>query len=124
MIEGKQDKLYFSGDGGYGAHFAEIGKRYGPFDLAMVECGQYDERWAQIHMMPEESAQAAVDVGARLMMPIHWGAFRLALHAWTDPAERVTKRARELKMPMTTPRIGEAVVLHRDAFPHQEWWGQ
>ena len=122
VIQGTQDTLYFSGDGGYGPHFAEIGERYGPFDLAMIECGQYDERWAQIHMMPEESAQAAVDVRARRMMPIHWGAFQLALHAWTDPAERVTVKATELNMPMTTPRIGEAVVLDRASYPNLKWW--
>lgn len=124
VIQGLQDNLYFSGDGGYGPHFVDIGERYGPFDLAMIECGQYDERWAQIHMMPEESAQAAVDVRARLMMPIHWGAFRLALHSWTDPAERVTVKARELGMPMTTPRIGEAVVLRQPDFPHTAWWAE
>ena len=122
VIQGRQDTLYFSGDGGYGPHFAEIGERYGPFDLAMMECGQYDERWAQIHMMPEETAQAAVDVQAKLLMPIHWGAFRLALHAWTDPAERVTVKAKALGVPLTTPKIGEAVVLESDSYPQTSWW--
>lgn len=122
VIRGKQDTLYFSGDGGYGPHFAEIGARYGPFDLAMIECGQYDERWAQIHLMPEESAQAAVDLRARRLLPIHWGAFRLALHSWTDPIERVTVKAQELKVPMTTPKIGEAVVVSEENFPHKIWW--
>ena len=122
VIQGKEERLYFSGDGGYGPHFAEIGERYGPFDLALVECGQYDERWDQIHMMPEESAQAALDVRARLMMPIHWGAFRLALHSWTDPVERVTVQAEALRMPITTPRIGEAVVLGSAKPPNSSWW--
>ena len=122
VIQGRDAKVYFSGDGGYGPHFAEIGERYGPFDLAMIECGQYDPRWAQIHLMPEESAQAAVDVNAALMMPIHWGAFQLALHPWDDPAERVTVRAAELNMPITTPKIGEAVVLDRESYPSSAWW--
>ena len=122
IIQGQRDKLYFSGDGGYGPHFAEIGERYGPFNLAMVECGQYDERWAQIHMMPEESAQAAVDLRAERMMPIHWGAFRLALHSWTDPVERVLVEAATLGMPVTTPKIGEPIILDLTEYPRSRWW--
>ena len=122
VIRGKHDTLYFSGDGGYGPHFAEIGERYGPFDLAMIECGQYDTRWAQIHMMPEESVQAALDLRARRVLPIHWGAFRLALHSWTDPVERITARAKERGVPLTTPKIGEAVVVSKEVFPTSVWW--
>lgn len=122
VIRGQQNTLYFSGDSGYGPHFAEIGERYGPFDLAMIECGQYDTRWGQIHMMPEESAQAAVDLRAKRMLPIHWGAFRLALHSWTDPIERVTARAPELNVSLTTPKIGEAVVVSEGSYPATDWW--
>lgn len=122
IVQGKSHNIYFSGDGGYGPHFQEIGERYGPFDFAMMECGQYDKRWAQIHMMPEESAQAAVDVQARLMMPIHWGAFRLALHSWTDPIERVTAKAQQLQMPITTPKIGETLTVGSNNPPSSSWW--
>lgn len=124
VIRGARQTLYFSGDSGYGPHFAKIGERYGPFDLAMIECGQYDPRWAQIHMMPEESAQAAVDVRTERMMPIHWGAFRLALHAWTDPAERVTVSANTLAMPLVTPRIGETLVLNGKELATTAWWSR
>ncbi|MDX5320600.1 MAG: MBL fold metallo-hydrolase, partial [Bacteroidota bacterium] len=82
MHEGK--RIYFSGDSGYGRHFKEIGNKYGPFDFAMMECGQYNERWTEIHMMPEETAKAAQDVQAKSFMPIHWGAFTLAMHDWND----------------------------------------
>ena len=122
VIRGKSDNLYFSGDGGYGPHFQEIGERYGPFDLAMMECGQYDERWAQIHMMPEETAQAAVDVQAKRLMPIHWGAFRLALHSWTDPVERVTAKAAQLQIPVVAPKIGETFVVDSPSPPSEVWW--
>ena len=122
IIKGTKDNIYFSGDGGYGEHFKQIGEKYGPFDFAMIECGQYNERWRKIHMMPEESAQAAVDVQAKRMMPIHWGAFSLALHNWTDPVERVLVKAKELQMPITTPRIGEPVVLDGGLFPQIHWW--
>lgn len=122
IISADTTNIYFSGDGGYGPHFKEIGEKYGPFDFAMLECGQYNENWAQIHMMPEETVQAAIDVKARRMMPIHWGAFALALHKWTDPIERVTKRARELNVPLIAPKIGQEVWLHNSSYAQEIWW--
>jgi len=105
VITGKADNIYFSGDSGYGKHFKEIGDKYGPFDISLMECGQYNEEWKVIHMMPEETVQAAVDLKSKLVLPIHWGAFILAFHDWTDPIKRVTKKAKELNMPLTTPKI-------------------
>jgi L-ascorbate metabolism protein UlaG (beta-lactamase superfamily) len=122
IITGSKDNIYFSGDGGYGPHFKEIGEKYGPFDFAMLECGQYNPNWAQIHMMPEETAQAALDVKAKLMMPIHWGAFTLALHSWTDPIERVTKKAAELNMPLIAPKIGQPIFLNETLRVQEQWW--
>lgn len=122
VIESSTKNIYFSGDSGYGPHFKTIGEKYGPFDFAMMECGQYDKRWDNIHMMPEETAQAAIDVKAKMMMPIHWGAFVLALHTWKDPVERVTKRAEELNMPVATPRIGEPIILEISEKPTARWW--
>jgi len=121
-IKHGKDNIYFTGDSGYGPHFKEIGKRLGPFTFAMVECGQYNEKWKDIHMMPEESAQVAVDVNAKWMMPIHWGAFRLAFHSWQDPAERVTKKAKELGVKVTTPRIGEPLIIGDGCYPQNHWW--
>lgn len=122
IIQSASDNIYFSGDSGYDGHFKEIGDKYGPFDFAMMECGQYDKRWDEIHMFPEESAQAAIDVKAKMMMPIHWGSFVLSLHSWTDPIERVTKKAKALNMPITTPRIGESILLDSTTFPTDQWW--
>ncbi|OHX68373.1 MBL fold metallo-hydrolase [Flammeovirga pacifica] len=122
IVKGIRHTIYFSGDGGYADHFKEIGQKYGPFDLAMMECGQYNQKWGQIHMMPEQTAQAAVDVKAKLLVPIHWGAFTLALHSWTDPAIRVTKKAKELNMPITTPQIGEPIIIGRKNYPISRWW--
>ena len=93
IIKGKAAKLYFSGDSGYGPHFKAIGEKHGPFDFALMECGQYNEKWAAIHMMPEETAQASADVKAEKMMPIHWGAFTLSLLDWDDPVKRVIPAA-------------------------------
>ncbi len=113
--------LYLGGDSGYGPHFREIGEKYGPFDLAILEDGQYDLQWPLIHMMPEEVAQAAMDLRAKALLPVHWGKFTLALHAWTDPIERVTKKAAELGLPVATPKIGEPVRLGQP-LPNGRWW--
>ena len=121
VIIGQKDKLYFSGDGGYGAHFKQIGDTYGPFDFAMMECGQYNKRWADIHMMPEETAQAAMDVRAKVFMPIHWASFTLALHSWTDPVVRVLKKSKEINQPIYVPMIGQEVDINTP-FPEQTYW--
>jgi L-ascorbate metabolism protein UlaG (beta-lactamase superfamily) len=122
VIEGLATKIFFSGDSGYGPHFKEIGDIYGPFDITLMECGQYDERWSGIHMMPEQSVQAQVDVKGKLMIPIHWGAFSLALHDWTDPIERALKAAKESNVAISTPRIGEAVWIGSSNYPKTAWW--
>ncbi|KUP25829.1 MBL fold metallo-hydrolase [Paenibacillus sp. DMB5] len=122
VIQGGQDKVFFSGDSGYGPHFAEIGQRYGPFDLTLMECGQYDRRWADIHMLPEQTVQAQLDLRGRLMIPIHWGAFTLALHDWTDPVERVLRAAQQQGLRLATPRIGEPVQVGEERYPSMTWW--
>lgn len=121
IIQSDTHKIYFSGDGGYGPHFKEIGEKYGPFDFAMLECGQYNESWADIHMMPEESAQAGIDVQAKMAMPIHWGAFQLALHSWKDPVIRFSNKASELGLSSTFPEIGQRITLNTE-YPNQHWW--
>jgi L-ascorbate metabolism protein UlaG (beta-lactamase superfamily) len=112
-IRGAFHNVYFGGDSGYGPHFREIGERLGPFDLTMIECGQYNEKWAAIHAMPEESVQAHIDLRGDAMLPIHWGGFQLALHTWTDPVERAAAAADEKGVRMITPMIGQAVTLGR-----------
>tara|TARA_R110001606_G_scaffold182906_1_gene329533 strand:- start:343 stop:1446 length:1104 start_codon:yes stop_codon:yes gene_type:complete len=122
VIQSSTENIFFSGDSGYDSHFKAIGDKYGPFDFAMMECGQYDKMWPEIHMFPEETAQAAVDVRAKKMMPIHWGAFKLAMHSWTDPVERVTKKAQKLNIPLITPKIGTPFLLQEKKIPNQHWW--
>jgi len=120
VIKGKKESIYFSGDGGYADHFQKIGEKYGPFDFAMLECGQYNRRWAQIHMTPEETAQAAVDLRAKKAMPIHWGAFNLSLHSWTDPIERVKVAAEKLGVSLVHPVIGQEFSIMEN--PSTNWW--
>lgn len=122
IIKGLKKKIYFSGDSGYGSHFKEIGKKYGPFDIGLMECGQYDELWPDVHMMPEQTIQAAIDIKAKLILPIHWGGFTLANHSWTDPIERVLACALQKNIPITTPKIGETVELDKTTYPTTKWW--
>ena len=104
-------KLFFSGDGGYGPHFKQIGEKYGPFDMTLLECGQYDTLWAEIHMTPEQTVQAHIDLDGEYMLPIHWGAFKLALHSWTDPIERALAAATKTKSTILAPRLGELISI-------------
>lgn len=123
IIKGQYDNIYLSGDGGYGPHFREIGAKYGPFDFAMIECGQYSRYWRQNHLFPEQSAQVAEEVGAKLVMPIHWGAFTLAMHRWNAPVERFLAKIKTFGIAATTPQIGQQFVLDPAiAKPTGAWW--
>lgn len=121
VIKGKNHKVYFSGDSGYFDEFKNIGEKYGPFDITLMECGQYNEKWKKIHMFPEESVQAHIDVKGRVMLPIHWGAFRLAMHDWFDPIERAVASADEKNVKLATPQIGEVLDLSKE-IPVNKWW--
>lgn len=113
--------LFLGGDSGYENHFKEIGQQHGPFDIALLECGQYGKDWPHIHMLPEQTAQAAKDLGAKVLFPVHWAKFELAFHPWDDSIQRVTKTASELGQPITTPMIGEPVILN-ESYPDKIWW--
>lgn len=123
VIKGKEVSIFFSGDSGYNKSFKEIGERYGPFDLTLMECGQYNEGWSEIHMMPEETVQAHIDLKGQLLLPIHWGAFKLSVHSWQEPIERLLKKANSLHVNVTTPKIGEVVILG-ELIPSSKWWKQ
>lgn len=107
-------RVYFSGDSGYGPHFEAIGRRFGPFDLTMMECGQYNELWRAIHSMPEDSVRAHRDLRGEVLLPIHWGAFTLAPHAWTEPIERLRLAAEAVGVRLALPRIGERFLPRAD----------
>jgi len=119
---GKAETVFFSGDSGYGPHFRQIGEKYGPFQLTLMECGQYDKRWPDIHMVPEEAVQAHHDLRGELMIPIHWAAFKLAPHGWREPINRAVIAAKELQVKLATPRIGESVLISGDHYPATDWW--
>lgn len=113
--------VFFGGDSGYFSGFKTIGEQYGPFDLTLIDSGQYDPRWGVVHMNPEQSVVAHKELKGKVFMPIHWSAFTLALHAWTDPAERAVVAAAKEGIDMVTPMIGERFeVLHER--PQKTWW--
>ncbi|MDW7731965.1 MAG: MBL fold metallo-hydrolase [Methanolobus sp.] len=123
VILGNRTRIYTSGDGGYGPHFKEIGNKYGPFDITLMEGAQYDRRWPDIHMVPEQAVQANLDVNGKTMMLMHWGAFTLANHAWNEPIERALKEANEREVNIIAPQIGETVLLGSDLqMPPTSWW--
>ena len=124
MVEAPEQRVYFSGDSGYGPHFKQIGKRFGPIDIALVEAGQYNTRWQAIHMLPNESVQAAKDLNAGIMMPVHWGAFTLSLHPWAEPAEQTTLLAQQQGQAIVIPRIGELMQLLNEPIAREAWWQQ
>lgn len=114
-------QVFIGADSGYDDHFREIGGRFGRFDIALLECGQYNEWWPQIHMMPEETARAAVDLRTDYLMPVHWAKFALAMHPWYEPVDRVLSAALPLNLRVTTPMIGERVLLG-SRYPDTAWW--
>ena len=115
-------RLFFSGDTGYAPHFAEIGRRLGPFDWVALDMGQYDPRWANVHMNPEQAAQAAEDLGAKAMMPAHVGRFSISPHDWDDPFKRITVASQGRAYALWTPEIGRPVSLDGRAQMFTAWW--
>jgi len=115
-------RIFLGGDSGYGKHFADIGKQYGPFDLAILENGQYNPAWIYIHMLPEQVLQAAKDLQAKTLLPVHNAKFALSMHAWDEPLIRITEANRNVKLPLLTPLIGEVVSLDDSTQVFAHWW--
>ena len=114
-------RIYLGGDSGYGSHFKTIGERFGPFDLGILECGQYGKGWPQIHMLPEETIIAARDLETRTFMPVHWGKYVLSVHPWNKSVKRAYIAARDAGQNITVPRIGEYFEIGSPDLK-DEWW--
>ena len=122
VMQTPTNKIYIGGDSGYDTHFAEIGKTYGGFDLAILENGQYDKSWKYIHMMPEEVVQAAKDLKAKRLLAVHSSKFALGNHPWDEPLNRVSAAAEKENFPIITPIIGEKVILGDSTQTFRKWW--
>ncbi|TGD57635.1 MBL fold metallo-hydrolase [Flavobacterium humi] len=121
VLQTPKSRLFIGGDSGYGSHFAKIGKQFGPFDLAILENGQYDKSWKYIHMMPEEVFQAAKDLNAKKLFPVHSSKFVLANHNWNEPLIKISALIEGTGMFLMTPKIGEKTYLKGNLeFP--KWW--
>jgi L-ascorbate metabolism protein UlaG (beta-lactamase superfamily) len=114
-------RVFFSGDTGLTTEFEEIGRRHGPFELVMIEVGAFHPSWANVHLGPENALKAHAMLGGGTLLPVHWGTFNLALHAWDEPAETLLQRATEQGVRLLTPRLGAAV---EPAYQEQPtpWW--
>lgn len=121
VLQAGNYRLYLGGDSGYDTHFKKIGEKFGPFDLAILECGQYHPYWRYIHMLPPEVVVASQDLKAKMLLPVHWGKFTLALHPWNEPITLLSAEAKKYDLPLITPKIGEAVILD-SIYPSKVWW--
>ena len=115
------NRIFIGSDSGYDASFARIGKEFGHFDLAFLECGQYEKFWPQIHMFPEQAVMAANDLNAEIIFPVHWSKFVLSTHPWNEPVKRMTAAAARARHKYVAPMIGEPFTLGQD-FKQKEWW--
>ena len=121
VIAGREHRVYYSGDTGMFPGFTVIGERLGPFDAVFIETGAYDQLWPDLHIGPEQAIEARVALGSGLFIPVHWGTFNLAMHAWTEPAERAIVAAQKAGVPIAVPRPGESI---EPSSPPQltRWW--
>ena len=122
VLETPSLKIFMGSDGGYDTHFAEIGKNFGEFDLAILENGQYNKSWKYIHMMPEQVLMAAKDLNAKQILPVHSCKFALANHRWYEPLQTITKLNKETKLNISTPLIGEQLNLNNSKTEFSRWW--
>lgn len=121
VIKNSNINLYFSGDTGYFSGFKEISKRYGPFDMTFLEAGAYNNNWKEIHMMPSQTVQAHIDLNAKLLFPIHNSTFKLSMHPWYEPLEKVITIAQEKGIDVIHPIMGEIVPMDKFQTTYR-WW--
>lgn len=122
-IKGPKHNIYFGADSGVWDGFAEIARQHGPFDLTMLDTGAYNELWKDIHMGPDGAAEVFAAMGATgLLMPIHWGLFDLALHAWRQPIERITELADHAGWKLWSPEPGLPTEVIAGQDHRSDWW--
>jgi L-ascorbate metabolism protein UlaG (beta-lactamase superfamily) len=118
---GARHRVYYSGDTGLFPDMRAIGEKLGPFDLTMIEIGQYDQAWPDWHLGPEQAIEAHRRVRGTVMLPVHWGLFALASHGWTEPIERTLAAAHAAGAVVVTPRPGQSIEPTEER-PQERWW--
>ncbi|NUS72304.1 MAG: Zn-dependent hydrolase [Corynebacteriales bacterium] len=121
VIASKQHRVFYTGDSGYFDGYATIGAEYGPFDATLVQIGAYNTAWPDIHMTPEEGVATHLDLNGGLMIPVHWATFKLAMHSWTEPADRLWREAKARNITLAVPRPGERVDVSSPG-EVDGWW--
>ncbi len=121
IITGEKHRVYFGGDSGYFSGYKEIGEKYGPFDLTILEIGAYHPNWGTIHLGPVNAVQANLDLKGKALLPVHWGTFQLAFHAWYAPVEELIVEARAKNINLVLPKPGQ-IVSEPDMPFNSEWW--
>lgn len=122
VVEGPKHSVFFSGDTGLTREYEEIRKRFGEFDLVMLEIGAWNEAWGDIHLGPKNALEALRYLGGGRLLPVHWGTFNLALHAWDEPAETLVRLASEQRSELFMPRLGAALEPSRVESGVETWW--
>ncbi len=122
-MRSRRHSFFFSGDTGLTPEYAEIAARLGPFDLVMLEVGAFHPSWGDIHLGPENALEALALLGGGSFLPVHWGTFNLAIHAWDEPAETLVELAPARGVQLVMPRLGAAVEPSR-VERVDPWWRQ
>lgn len=122
VLKTSKYNLFLGGDSGYGKHFKAIGDQFGPFDLAILENGQYNDAWHYIHSLPGEWALETKELKAKVTLPVHSSKFALAMHDWNEPMEKFYETANKEHIPILTPKIGELVHLNKLDTVYAPWW--
>ena len=122
ILKDEYRTVFENGDSGFATHFEQIHEKYGDVDFALMECGQYDVQWPKVHMFPEQSVQATKLLGAKVAMPMHWGAIVLSRHGWDDSVERYLRAAEKENLTVITPYIGQTARLETPALFMERWW--
>jgi L-ascorbate metabolism protein UlaG (beta-lactamase superfamily) len=120
-LRGPRHAVFFSGDTGLTTEYTTIRERLGPFDLVMLEVGAFHPAWGDIHLGPENALKALALLGGGAFLPIHWGTFSLAMHAWDQPPEVLLERGPKAGARLLMPRLGQPVEPEQ-AYRVEPWW--
>jgi L-ascorbate metabolism protein UlaG (beta-lactamase superfamily) len=120
-VKGSRHSFFFSGDTGLTPEYQKIREKLGPFDLVMLEVGAFHPAWGDIHLGPENALEALTLLGGGSFLPVHWGTFNLAMHAWDEPAETLVQLAPAKGVHLVMPRLGEPVEPSR-VERVDPWW--
>jgi L-ascorbate metabolism protein UlaG (beta-lactamase superfamily) len=121
VIESRDHRIFFSGDTGLTSEYSDIKSRFGRFDLVMLEVGAWHPAWGDIHLGPANALEAHALLGSGVLLPVHWGTFNLALHAWDEPAETLFRLGQDKRVSLAMPLLGAPFEPARQE-PVRPWW--